>query len=210
MATVVQVASRKYKRAGVIYEIPYFAEDSTGYPDCTSLVSLDVPHKVCRARVVGGTLTRMYAGLVPVSDPRASARRRYVADIGELAYMKGTYGVYTRTRSDSMRLCDGNPDTTPDVIKYSKRLSGAEAYNLFVSIRSSGGRGGLWRWIKPSGKSGYWSKIETFDFDADIGKKETHEWSFLLDSGNYRTSWATEFLGTTDWSYIEYPSDTPA
>jgi len=206
MATVVQVASRKYKRGGVIYEIPYFAEDSTGYPNCASLVSLDVPHKVCRAKVAGGTLTRMYAGLVPVSDPRASARRRYVAGIGELAYMKGTYGVYT---VQALALTDSHALHLFPTVLFSKRLSGYEAYNMRISIRGTGGRGAVRKYTKAGNKTVI-TTVQDLSFDENIGVHATHEWSLLLDSGSYDVYWYTEFLGATDWASIYYPSDTPA
>lgn len=200
------VHERKYMRSGVISSIPYFAEGPGGYGDCPTLEALGVSRYMCRASGVGDSIVRTYAGLVPLTDPRASAHRRWVEGVGELAYMKGSYAIYEVVYDLNGSGLHGDPKR----IRLEKRMQGHEAYNLHVYIKGTGGRGKVS--VLPKGATGSypWVTLQVLDFDANIDVHEEHEWWLLLDTyEKVSVSWNTEFLGKTDLFYLEYPGDTP-
>lgn len=205
MSDPTPVAQKKYMLAQALYEVPYFAEGPGGYGDCPDLKRLEVTHKTCRARVSGGVLTRVYAGLVDVGDARASALRRRCGAT-TYAYMKGTVAEYEAVKvSDKWVDWDGTGlNTLKGVIKFSKRLDGHPAYNLHVLINSTGGRG----YVKRIDGGGTY--YQSLNFDEPIGVHHEHEWWLTLEAGDYALYWITEFLGTTYNAYYEYPGSTPA
>ena len=203
------VHERKYMHSGRISSIPYFAEGPYGYGDCPALAALGVSRYMCRAQGVKGSIVRTYAGLVPISDPRASAHRRYVAGIGELAYMKGSYAIYVAKKD--VQILRGGWCGFTFKASLAKRLAGYENTNYHVYIRSGGGRGAikLCSDREPGPRSTY-TTVVSLDFDEDVGKIVAHEWRPLLDTGTYQFTWQREFWGSAPEVYVEYPGDTLA